>query len=68
MIPLEKLRKTEVQQPDGSWLGVQFSQLEPGDIMRQFEPDGSPVTWLGNPLFVVRSFATVETDSHKAAG
>ena len=59
MIPLENLRKTEVQQPDGTWLKIQFSQVEPGDIFRQFEPDGSPVTWGEKSLFKATSTASI---------
>lgn len=43
MIPLEKMRRLEVKQGD-TWVTAQcLGQCEPGDLIRMFEPDGSPV-------------------------
>lgn len=44
MKTLDQVRRVEVAQPDGSWLSVHMEQLEPGDVFRMFEPDGTPVT------------------------
>lgn len=62
MIPRENIRKTEVQQADGSWVEVLFSQIEPGDILRQFEPDGTLVEWEGKSEFKALSHVALEVD------
>lgn len=62
MISREQIRKTEVQQADGSWQEVLFSQIEPGDILRQFEPDGTPVEWEGKTIFKALSHVALEVD------
>lgn len=43
MIARENLRRIEIEQQDGSWVVADAAQLEPGDICRMFEPDGTPV-------------------------
>lgn len=60
MIPKELIRRTEVKQPDGSWEHVLFSQIEPGDVFRQFEPDGSTVIHAGRTEFVAKSHVVIE--------
>jgi hypothetical protein len=59
MIPLEKIRTTEIKTGDG-WVKVMFSQIEPGDIIRQFEPDGEPVVYKGRTEFTAKSHAVLE--------
>jgi hypothetical protein len=43
----DELRKIEVKQPDGSWLEVHMGNLQKGDVVRMFEPDGRPVVCNG---------------------
>lgn len=43
MIPTDKLRRLEVKDPSGGWVTAAFGQVEEGDTIRLFEPDGSPV-------------------------
>lgn len=60
MIPKEQLRKTEVRQPDGSWVEAHFSQIEPGDVFRQFEPNSEPVMYAGTHEFTAKSHVVIE--------
>ena len=60
MIPKEQIRKTEVRLPDGSWEEVLFSQIEPGDVFRQFDPNGEPAMYAGIHEFTAKSHVVIE--------
>jgi hypothetical protein len=59
MIPLENIRTTEIFTKDG-WVKALFSQIEPGDKIRQFEPDGTPVVFKGKTEFYAKSHVVLE--------
>lgn len=46
MRKMEEVRRTEVKQPDGTWVTATWEQLDQGDTIRMFDPDGSPVVSL----------------------
>ena len=62
MIPLNDIRKTEVRMPDGCWLEIRWEQLEVGDIIRMFEPDGTPVTYKGETEFFIEQKAMIRIE------
>lgn len=65
MISKEQLRTTQVL-INGEWETCIMSQLEKGDVIRMFEPNGDPVTAPdGCTLFEVQSPATIEVDTKK---
>lgn len=41
MVPIERTRKIEVF-IDMTWIPVQLTQVIEGDVIRQFDPDGTP--------------------------
>ena len=43
----EKFRRVEILE-DNEWKGIKFSELELGNVIRMFEPDGSPVVMKEN--------------------
>lgn len=51
MLNPDQVRIVEVRQPDGAWARVGVGQLEPGDVVQMFEPDGSPV-YDGKPMVI----------------
>lgn len=51
---------TEVQQEDGTWVKVHDEQLEDGDIIRVFYPDGSRKLIGKYDVFVVMSEPSIQ--------
>ncbi len=63
MLTPEKQRRTEIRMPDGTWQQVHWDQLEPNDVIRMFNPDGTPViTAGGKQEMIVLSLPNIEID------
>lgn len=39
---------------DGAWTNIRLSELHPEDNFKMFEPDGTPVGWQGENIFVAK--------------
>jgi len=61
MKQLSELRKIEVKIVD-VWTPVHMGQIEAGDVIRLFEPDGSPVTHNGKSEFMVTARPGMQVD------
>lgn len=60
MKALSECCTTEVQQADGTWLKVHDEQLEDGDIIRIFHPDGCRKLIGNYDVFVVMSEPNIQ--------
>lgn len=59
-----EIRRYEVLQKDGSWVAVQtFGQIDEGDVVRAFEPDGTPVEGpKGHRIFTCSERAKIKVE------
>lgn len=51
---------------DGKWIDLKFEDMKKGHVFRMFEPDGTPVSGLGEFAGVTEYLAT--EDAHLTSG
>lgn len=68
MLDANKLRRVEARNAYGDWVRLKcIGQLEPGDVFRMFEPNGSPVRGGdGETQFIVSGPASIPVGASTA--
>ena len=64
MFEMKRLRRIEMRDDSGQWVACHMEQLEIGDVVRMFHPDGAEVKDLdGETVWHVTSYPSFDSEA-----